>query len=69
MDFSFDVAKSETNSVARGISFEQAVDFPWDSALIVKDLRKSYGERRFQALGLIGERLQMSSRPAPKRRM
>jgi uncharacterized protein len=29
----------------------------WDGALIVEDLRKDYGERRFQALGLIGDRL------------
>src|SRR5712672_1272951 len=31
--------------------------FEWNSALLVEDLRKDYGERRFQALGLIGNRL------------
>jgi uncharacterized protein len=59
MDISFDAAKSEKNLLARGISFELAAEFEWDSALIVVDLRKDYGERRFQALGLIGDRLHM----------
>lgn len=57
MDISFDVAKSDRNLATRGISFEQAADFEWDSALIVEDLRRAYDERRFQALGLIGSRL------------
>jgi uncharacterized DUF497 family protein len=67
---SFDSAKSEKNVLARGIPFELAAEFAWDSALIVEDLRKNYGERRFQALGLIGDRLQahvISLRKANKR--
>ena len=59
MDISFDSAKSEKNLLARGISFELAAEFEWDSALLVEDLRKHYGERRFQGLGLIGDRLHM----------
>jgi uncharacterized protein len=59
VDISFDAAKSEKNVLARGIPFELAVEFTWDSALIVEDLRKDYGERRFQALGLIEDRLHM----------
>jgi uncharacterized DUF497 family protein len=57
VDISFDAAKNARNVVTRGISFEQAVAFEWDSALIVADTRKDYGERRFQAFGLIAERL------------
>ena len=57
MDISFDAAKNERNVATRGISFELAVAFEWDSALIVEDMRKDYGERRLQALGVIGERL------------
>jgi uncharacterized protein len=41
------------------VPFELAAEFAWDGALIVEDLRKDYGERRFQALGLIGDRLHM----------
>jgi uncharacterized DUF497 family protein len=56
---SFDSAKSEKNVLVRGVPFELATEFSWDGALIVEDLRKDYGERRFQALGLIGEPLHM----------
>jgi uncharacterized DUF497 family protein len=57
VDISFDSAKSEKNVLVRGVPFELAAEFAWDSALIVEDLRKDYGERRFQALGL--DRLHM----------
>jgi uncharacterized protein len=53
MDISFDAAKEERNVALRGISFEQANSFEWNSAQIVEDTRKDYGERRYQALGLI----------------
>jgi uncharacterized protein len=57
VDISFDAAKNARDIATRGISFEQALAFEWDTALIVADTRKGYGERRFQALGLITERL------------
>jgi uncharacterized DUF497 family protein len=57
VDISFDVAKEARNIATRGISFEQAIAFEWDTALIVADTRKDYGELRFQAFGLIADRL------------
>lgn len=57
MAISYDPAKNERNIADRGISFEQAVDFEWASALVAEDLREDYGERRFQAIGFIGSRL------------
>jgi uncharacterized protein len=57
VDISFDAAKNDRNVATRGISFEQAGAFEWDTALMVADTRKDYGERRFQAFGLIEERL------------
>jgi uncharacterized protein len=57
VDSSFDAAKNAWNIATRGISFERAIAFEWDSALIVADTRRDYGERRFQAFGLIAERL------------
>ena len=57
MPISFDPQKNERNIALRGIPFEIVEDFEWDSALVVEDLRKDYGERRFQALGLIAGRL------------
>jgi uncharacterized DUF497 family protein len=56
-DVSFDPAKNERNISSRGISFESAEQFEWDTALVAEDLRKEYGERRFLALGLIEGRL------------
>jgi uncharacterized DUF497 family protein len=53
----FDPAKNERNIAERGISFDLAEEFEWDAALVVEDLRKDYGERRYQALGLIAGRL------------
>jgi uncharacterized DUF497 family protein len=38
MDVRFDSAKSEKNLLARGISFELAAKFEWDSALVVEDV-------------------------------
>ena len=55
----FDASKSERNLALRGIPFDLASAFAWDSALIAEDLRKDYGESRFQALGLIEGRLYM----------
>ena len=34
---SFDSAKSGKNLLVRGISFELATNFEWDSALVVED--------------------------------
>jgi uncharacterized DUF497 family protein len=57
VDVSFDAAKNARNIAMRGISLEQALTFEWDSALIVADTRRDYGENRFQAIGLITKRL------------
>ncbi len=57
MRFSYDPAKSERNALERGLPFDLAAEFDWDTALIIKDRRVAYGEHRYQALGLIGERL------------
>jgi uncharacterized DUF497 family protein len=54
---SFDPAKNERNIAERGIPFDLVEEFEWDTALVAEDLRKDYGEHRFQALGLIAWRL------------
>ena len=59
MDISYDPPKNERNIDIRQLSFELARDFEWESALIQEDKRREYKERRFQALGFIGERLFM----------
>lgn len=57
MKISFDPAKNERNIAERGLSFELAVEFGWDEAIILEDNRRDYGELRLEALGYIGERL------------
>ena len=57
MEIEFDPEKNARNIRDRGISFDQAPEFDWDSALVWSDTRQDYGEERFIALGLIGERL------------
>lgn len=56
-EFSFDAAKSERNLVERGLPFSLASEFDWSGALIEKDQRRDYGEDRYRAMGMIGDRL------------
>jgi uncharacterized DUF497 family protein len=53
----FDAAKNERNIAERGIPFTLCEGFEWDGALVTEDLRRDYGEQRFQALGMIDGRL------------
>nr|WP_273393086.1 BrnT family toxin [Actinobacillus porcinus] len=55
----YDAQKSQKNEYERDLSFSEAVEFDFETAFIQPDLRKNYGEERFQALGYIGERLHM----------
>ncbi|MBP3975833.1 BrnT family toxin [Pseudoxanthomonas spadix] len=59
MEIEFDPAKNERNIAERGISFDQASQFDFSTARIVEDTRQNYPERRFQALGLLADRLYM----------
>jgi uncharacterized protein len=53
----FDPAKNERNVRQRGLSFEQAADFTFESALFAVDERKEYPEIRVIAIGLLGDRV------------
>ncbi len=57
MKIEFDRAKDEVNRKKHDVSLQAAVDFDWDTALEREDDRFDYGETRFVALGLIGNRL------------
>jgi uncharacterized DUF497 family protein len=57
VEITFDPAKNERNLRLRGISFEKAADFDFDSATFDEDKRKDYGEIRTLALGYIGDTL------------
>jgi len=57
VEIEFDAAKNERNIRERGLSFERAADFDFETAIILADNRRSYGEQRMRALGLIEGRL------------
>jgi hypothetical protein len=57
MKIEFDPAKSEKNRQERDLPFELAADFDWAGARYAEDLRNPYPERRFVAVGHLGERL------------
>ena len=57
MQLSFDPVKNERNVQERGLAFTLVSELDWATAVIDEDTRKNYGERRFRALGCIGERL------------
>lgn len=57
VDISFDFAKSERNERERGLAFSLVGRFDWSDAVIEEDDRKDYDERRYRALGFIGDRL------------
>lgn len=57
MKIEFDLNKSNKNKEQRGLSFEDAEKFDWETALYVEVERKLYPERRFVGLGFLGLRL------------
>lgn len=57
MPIAYDPAKNARNLVERGLAFADAEFFEWSTALIEEDTRKAYGERRFAAQGMMGDRL------------
>jgi len=57
MRISYDPRKNTRNIAERGLSFERAADFAWETASIAEDQRRDYPERRFVAVGILDSRL------------
>jgi uncharacterized DUF497 family protein len=57
MDVTFDSKKSARNLLERGLPFERAMDFDFETATFVKDERRDYGEDRMIAIGYFERRL------------
>mgnify|MGYP001551998774 CR=1 FL=1 len=55
MKIEFDPAKSAKNARERGLPFELVEDFDFDSAKIVTDERRDYGEVRYRAVGRLND--------------
>ena len=57
MHIEFDPRKSERNRIERGLPFEDAAGFDFDTALVRLDSRREYGELRYVAIGWLTRRL------------
>jgi uncharacterized DUF497 family protein len=57
MKIDFDPIKNEKNIRERGLSFERVAEVDFDTALILPDTRKEYGETRYIALCYLDRRL------------
>ena len=57
MRITFDSGKNERNVRERGLSFEQAAEFEFETVYIETDSRRDYGETRYIALGWLHRRL------------
>jgi len=57
MKITYDWVKNTQNILDRNLSFDQAVDFDFETASFTFDRRKNYGEVRWCAIGYLGNRL------------
>ena len=57
MKITFDPKKNADNIHERQLSFDDVSKLEWSNAVILEDVRKEYGERRFRVFGYIEERL------------
>jgi uncharacterized protein len=57
MEITYDRTKNTENINIRNLSFEQVVDFDFETANFTIDKRKNYGEIRRCAIGYLGNRL------------
>lgn len=57
VEIEFDPAKEATNFETHGISLSRVRDFDFETAIVIEDRRRDYGETRFIALGYIDDRL------------
>ncbi len=57
MEITFDRPKNLYNINNRNLSFDEAVNFDFETASYTIDKRKDYGEIRRRAIGYLGNRL------------
>lgn len=53
MKIEYDAAKNDANVRERGLLFDRAAEFDFDSALVEQDSRKDYPEVRYVAIGYL----------------
>ena len=57
MKITYDPTKNAANIERCGLPFDLIADLDWATAVIVEDIRRDYGERRYRVFGYIGDRL------------
>lgn len=57
MKITYDPAKNASNVKLRGLSFERAADFDFQTAIFWIDARKTYPDVRTSALGMLAGRV------------
>jgi uncharacterized protein len=57
MEYEWDEAKAAANRQKHGIAFERIEKFDWTTSLVVRDERFDYGEKRWLAIGKLGNRV------------
>ena len=57
MKIAFNSMKSNKNEQDRGLAFDRAIDFEWETALYSEDTRRTYPEQRFVSIGYLDKRL------------
>ncbi len=57
MEIEFDPQKNKKNIQQRGLSFADAAQFDFETALFETDDRHDYGEQRIRAFGYLNQRL------------
>ena len=57
MQIEFDARKNDLNIRDRGLSFERAENFDFETAVFKEDARRDDGEVRFRALGYLDGRV------------
>lgn len=57
MKITYDPAKNARNIQERGLSFDRVTEFDFETAIVVVDARRDYGEIRYRAVGWLDGRL------------
>lgn len=57
MEISYDPKKNYRNIVQRGLPFDDAAYFDFETSIQYIDMRHDYGEKRILSIGYMGERL------------
>ena len=66
MEFDWDEQKRAANPAKHGIDFRDAASLAWETAQVLIDNRRNYGEARYQATGF--ETVALCHRLHPARR-